>query len=354
VRLAEHFASLVASRIGPTFSGLRKSLACVCLLLAASWSLAQQAEVTRNVNLREDPSTANQPIRLLTPPETVTLIEPDKTGGYYHVRTVQNEEGWVWAPNVHVLPTTPTAAPTPSGLTATPAPGITPSQPPTPSGLATTIDPSWPKGTPVEITSSTASGTCGPDGDPSGDKETCHLKNRVDVPSSYHEVTFDAILKLPKLPKGSPTSRESPNWPTVKGQITPFEGVAVSVVGFLVNNHPNDGVKVQGSEKTNCGFTQPTEVDWHVPLAPAAGLLEKTSIVVEVTPRVRKDHPNWTTARLDPLVHTSTPVRISGWLMFDPDHPAHLGVFRATLWEIHPITKIEVRQGGVWKSLDQP
>ena len=40
--------------------------------------------------------------------------------------------------------------------------------------------------------------------------------------------------------------------------------------------------------------------------------------------------------------------------MFDPDHPAHLGVFRATLWEIHPITKIEVQQGGIWKSLDEP
>jgi hypothetical protein len=40
--------------------------------------------------------------------------------------------------------------------------------------------------------------------------------------------------------------------------------------------------------------------------------------------------------------------------MFDPDHPTHLGFFRATLWEIHPITKIEVQQSGIWKSLDEP
>ena len=89
-----------------------------------------------------------------------------------------------------------------------------------------------------------------------------------------------------------------------------------------------------------------------MPLAPAAGQLEKTSIVVEVTPRVRKGHPNWTTARLDPLVHTSTPVRISGWLMFDPEHPEQLGKTRGTLWEIHPIMKIEVEEQGQWRSLD--
>lgn len=348
MRLTEHFASLVASRIGPTFSGLRKSLAFVCLLLAASWSLAQQAEVTRNVNLREDPSSANQPIRLLTPPEIVTLIEPDKTAGYYHVRTVQNEEGWVWAPNVHVLPTTPTAAPTPSEPTASPAPGITPSQPPTPSGLATAIDPSWPKGTPVEITFSTASGTCGPDGDPSGDTETNHLKNRVDVPNAndYHEVTFSAVTTLPRLPKGSPTKRTSPNWPNVEPQITPLEGAPVAVVGFIFS------IKKQGAEGTNCSFTGANEVDWHVPLVAHASDGEKTAIVVELTPRIRKDHAHWTDANLTPS-GSKPKFRISGWLMYDPDHPAHLGKFRQTLWEIHPVTKIEVEQGGVWKSLDE-
>jgi hypothetical protein len=233
-------------------------------------------------------------------------------------------------------------------------PEVTATTTPTPSGPATTVDGTWEKATPVEITFSTASGTCGPDGDLSDDPETNHLKNRVDVPASYHEVTFDAITNLP-VPHVHTTRKA---WTTADrvlaaSQITPFEGVAVSVVGFLVNNHHNE-VKVEGAERTNCQFTAPTEVDWHIPLAAQAGKHEKNSIVVETTPRVRRDHPNWTTARLNPLVNTSTLVRISGWLMFDPDHPTHLGVFRTTLWEIHPIMKIEVQQGGIWKSLDEP
>ena len=44
----------------------------------------------------------------------------------------------------------------------------------------------------------------------------------------------------------------------------------------------------------------------------------------------------------------------TGWLMFDPDHPSHLGVFRSTLWECHPNTKIEVWQNGAWVDLGEP
>jgi len=36
-------------------------------------------------------------------------------------------------------------------------------------------------------------------------------------------------------------------------------------------------------------------------------------------------------------------VRISGWLMLDPEHQDMIDEgLRSTLWEIHPITKIEV------------
>jgi hypothetical protein len=39
--------------------------------------------------------------------------------------------------------------------------------------------------------------------------------------------------------------------------------------------------------------------------------------------------------------------------MFDPEHTNHLGKYRMTLWEIHPITRIEVFQNGAWIELDQ-
>jgi hypothetical protein len=56
------------------------------LLLCVGLALGQTAEVTHNVNLRADPSTNNPPIRLLTPPERVELLEPGKSNSYYHVK----------------------------------------------------------------------------------------------------------------------------------------------------------------------------------------------------------------------------------------------------------------------------
>jgi len=34
--------------------------------------------------------------------------------------------------------------------------------------------------------------------------------------------------------------------------------------------------------------------------------------------------------------------------MFDPEHPDQIKKTRATLWEVHPVLKIEVFQNGQW------
>lgn len=324
------------------------------LLLVVAFPLhAQQAKVTRNVNLRADPSTDNPPIRLLTPPEQVQLLEPDKTSDYYHVKTASGEEGWVWSPNIRILEPTPTPSP---GITATPT--AEPVATPTPLGPATAVDPSWEKGTPEETTFTNGSHTCPPDGDPAGDAETNHLKNRVDEPTAYHEVTFEAIANLPK-PHVKTTRKgwKATDRAIAATDITPYEGVALSVVGFIVTR-----VKVEnGGEGTNCGLTLDPEVDWHIPLVAHAHDPEKLSIVVETTPRVRRKHPKWAVDALNDWVNGDAPVRISGWLMFDPDHPSMKfdpsqpnlpGKFRQTLWEIHPITKIEVSKNNAWLDLD--
>ena len=75
------------------------------------------------------------------------------------------------------------------------------------------------------------------------------------------------------------------------------------------------------------------------------------SVVVETTPRVRKDHP-WNRTTLLTWVDSTNPVRISGWLMLDPDHANMVGSARGTIWEIHPITKIEVWKSGAWVDLE--
>jgi hypothetical protein len=56
---------------------------------------AQTATVTRDVNLRPDPSTDNDPIEKLKPPAQVQLIEPSLTDGFLHVTAPNGQEGWV-------------------------------------------------------------------------------------------------------------------------------------------------------------------------------------------------------------------------------------------------------------------
>ena len=54
----------------------------VFLVLVIGLAAAQTAVVTRNVNLRPDPSTDNAPVKKLTPGTHVELLEPDPTAGF--------------------------------------------------------------------------------------------------------------------------------------------------------------------------------------------------------------------------------------------------------------------------------
>ena len=46
-------------------------------------------------------------------------------------------------------------------------------------------------------------------------------------------------------------------------------------------------------------------------------------------------------------------VRISGWLMLDQMHPESVGRNRVTLWEVHPIMRVEWRSSrDQWISVD--
>jgi hypothetical protein len=51
-------------------------------------------------------------------------------------------------------------------------------------------------------------------------------------------------------------------------------------------------------------------------------------------------------------VNTNTQVRITGWLLYDWEHLGVVGQERATVWEVHPITKIEVQQNGTWVDVE--
>jgi hypothetical protein len=83
-----------------------KRFAClsVLFLLLILFADAQTATVRKNVNLRSDPSTQNNPITTLKPTAQLNLVEPDATNGYFHVTTTGGKEGWVWGRNIKLNP----------------------------------------------------------------------------------------------------------------------------------------------------------------------------------------------------------------------------------------------------------
>lgn len=309
---------------------LRLAGGIVLLFIGCATAFGQTATVTRDVNLRPDPSSSNTPLALLAPPTTLTLLDPTKTSGYYHVKTADNKEGWVWAKDVQITTETPA---TPSTVT-----------------VADALAADWDKSSPQSGSFDDEEGTCGPTGD-GGDTETNVRKNRTDLPTDYHLVAFKALTPPALSFPNAATHRTNPHgWTAAElAEIAPFEGEAVTVEGYIFVIRPQTG---GSGESTNCHQKRPLDVDWHIALTENFGDLEPTAVVVETTPRMRINHPRWTTAALAAYVGKNTPVRISGFTMLDPEHKSHLGVHRVTLWEIHPITKIEVFASGAWLDLD--
>jgi hypothetical protein len=176
---------------------------------------------------------------------------------------------------------------------------------------------------------------CGPTGDTTNAvaKALNNNKNRTDVPgdSDYIDIGWNDLETLPS------------------DRVSDFVTAPVRVIGFLSHkiNVENSG----SGESTNCHLTADDEVDWHIYLTNSPAQQIKSAIIVETTPRTRPQH-KWTTAMLPPLVDSQTRVRISGWLMYDSEHINVIGTQRATVWEVHPITKIEIENNGQWVDLD--
>lgn len=293
------------------------------LLVAGVSAFANNAVVKRSVNLRSDPSANKPAITLLRPPDEVELIETEPSNGYYHVRTEDGQEGWVWGKNIQLVETT---------------------SPVTTGTVEGTISENWDKPQPNKVSFKGADGDCPWNGDDT-DPDTFVRKNRSDVPTNVHDVSWQAIHDLP-FPTDKPQRKK---WsPENLAEIAKYEGVAVRTIGYIVAFKPQNG----HGEGTNCRFTKVSETDTHIALDGAVGDAESDSVVVEFTPRFLAAHPNWP-SKLGKWSDTDKPVRITGWLMFDPDHRNHLNKYRHTLWEIHPITKIEVSENGKWVDLDK-
>ena len=100
-----------------------RTLVGLLILLSCPFSLfSQTATTNRNVILRRDPSTASIALAHLSQGARVTLVDDAPTSGFYHIRTEDDQVGWVWSKYV-----TLSASPTPPSV---PPPPTTP--PPSP------------------------------------------------------------------------------------------------------------------------------------------------------------------------------------------------------------------------------
>lgn len=156
------------------------------------------------------------------------------------------------------------------------------------------------------------------------------LKNRTALPQA---ADFDSRITLAELLKpGDDTNR----WSTDR---------AARIQGEVID------VEHAGAEATNC--FSPWGRDIHILIATRKGASKSEHVVLEVTPPIRdwaaKQGMDWTEKTLQAQL-IGRWCEFEGWLFFDVGHaeesenvsPGNPNNWRATAWEIHPITKITV------------
>ena len=156
------------------------------------------------------------------------------------------------------------------------------------------------------------------------------LKNRTALPQTADfdsRVTLEAILQ-----RGDDTNR----WSSDR---------AARIQGYVID------VEYARPEATNC--FSPCRRDIHIVMSTRKDTPKTEQVIVEVTPNLR----DWATAQgVDWSEQTLQQQLVGhwcefeGWLYFDLGHaeeaentmPNRPGNWRATAWEIHPVTKITV------------
>jgi hypothetical protein len=183
---------------------------------------------------------------------------------------------------------------------------------------------------------------CPPQGD-GGDSQLNVKKNRIDT-GDWQRATVASLVSLPypsdvgKRPRDSWTSSDV-------SAVAQYEGRPVQAEGYLLL------VRHEGTESVNCHDASARDFHMWLAAAPGSTRDRANSMIVEVTPRSRALNSGWQPdSRL--LGLTGHHVRISGWLLLDQEHPEQLDKTRGTLWEIHPVMKIEVDNNGSWVDLN--
>jgi hypothetical protein len=167
-------------------------------------------------------------------------------------------------------------------------------------------------------------------------------KNRWSPPQNYTDMAISDIINFPHDILDSIGSEYRDQWSSAAiSQAAASEAKAVRVTGYLIN------VREEGNE--SCNGNDSAYHDFHLWIADSSGKSESGSIIAEAIPYWQSQFPGWLVAKFESLKYTQ--VRISGWIMWDEDHPEQLGSSRISLWEIHPMTKFEYFSNGSWQTL---
>lgn len=184
---------------------------------------------------------------------------------------------------------------------------------------------------------------CPPEG-LGGDPYLNTLKNRDVPPVACKFVAINELCMFTSDIASRMGAKERQNWTVAaRSEIVKTESRGIITEAILI------AVAQMGPESCNCG--DKTKRDYHLWLAPSDLSVKADAMIAEVTPRTLKLHPSWDLKVLKRLAKNKALVRISGWAMWDGEHGALIGKTRATLLEIHPIHKMEVKNGGKWREL---
>jgi len=177
-----------------------------------------------------------------------------------------------------------------------------------------------------------------------GDAELNREKNRFDPPKNFADLSVGNVMQIPDALLLEAGRKKREYWSRAeRNYVSSEESLGVRITGYLI------AVRESGPESCN-GYSD-TLRDYHIWIADNPDDYKANAVIVEMTPRWKSVHPEWKTRELDRLAERRTKVRVSGWLMWDEEHPDEVGKSRGSQWEVHPVTNFEVLSGGAWQPL---
>jgi hypothetical protein len=206
----------------------------------------------------------------------------------------------------------------------------------------------------------------------SGGAETAQnsAKNNFCAANTPEPITIEQLQKLQVQVqndhsinfgnKNTPTRQKGPT--TKRAPLQKLgEGNAVVLKGFVLK------ARQEGAESVNCGKNvadSPLLHDIHIAIVADKSVTNECSgVVVEASPHHRPD--SWTQENVEKVAKAGAQVQVTGQLFFDSSHfpceagkPSSGNPARISLWEVHPVYKLEVCDGncdvgGTWMPLDQ-